>query len=133
MAARPPPWLQEQMQKYQKSRQDLDVVATQKQHLEAEQRESARTLEELRKVNDDVAVYRFVGEVMIQTKQSEMISEIEERVELGRTRLKVLQKQEKRLVESLKEQEAKITEMMQRGAGSAVPPSRQPPPPSSPQ
>jgi len=121
------------MQKYQKSRQDLDVVATQKQHLEAEQRESARTLEELRKVNDDVAVYRFVGEVMIQTKQSEMISEIEERVELGRTRLKVLQKQEKRLVESLKEQEAKITEMMQRGAGSAVPPSRQPPPPSSPQ
>ena len=49
---------------------------------------------------------------MIKSTKQTLIDELEERKEISKTRATVLEKQESRIKESLKEQEAKITEMM---------------------
>ena len=122
-----PPWLQEQIMKLQQSQQNLQSVMTQKQHLEIENAETGKALEELRKIADGDAVFKQAGTVLIKSKKEELIAELEERVELTKTRATVLEKQETRLKESLKEQEEKITEQM-KGASAGAPPPNSPPP-----
>lgn len=107
-----PPWLQEQLMKLQQSQQNLQSIMTQKQHVEMEKAETEKALEELRKVADGESVFKQAGTVLIKSKKQELIDELEERIELTKTRATVLEKQETRLKESLKEQESKITEMM---------------------
>jgi len=107
-----PPWLQEQLMKLQQSQQNLQSIMTQKQHVEMEKAETEKALEELRKVADGESVFKQAGTVLIKSKKQELIDELEERIELTKTRATVLEKQETRLKESLKEQENKITEMM---------------------
>ena len=120
-AGQMPPWLQEQIMKMQQSQQSLQSVMQQKQHLEIENAETGKALEELRKVADGDAVYKQTGTVLIKSKKQELIDELEERIELSKTRAVVLEKQETRLKETLKEQEAKITEQMKGGPAGAPP------------
>ncbi len=116
-----PPWLQEQLMKLQQSQQSLQSIMTQKQHLDIEKAETEKALEELRKVADGDAVYKQAGTVLIKSKKQELIDELEERIEMTKTRSTVLEKQEIRLKETLKEQETKITEMMKGGSANAPP------------
>lgn len=124
-AGQMPPWLQEQLMKLQQSQQNLQSIMTQKQHLEIEKAETKKALEELKKVADGDAVFKQAGTVLIKSKKQELIDELEERIEMTKTRSTVLEKQETRLKENLKEQETKITEMMKSGGGN--PPSNAPP------
>ena len=121
-----PPWLQEQIMKMQQSQQSLQSVMQQKQHLEIENAETGKALEELRKVADGDDVFKQAGTVLIKSKKQELIDELEERIELTKTRATVLEKQETRLKETLKEQEAKITEQMKGGPAGAPPPNSPP-------
>lgn len=116
-----PPWLQEQIMKLQQSQQNLQSVMTQKQHLEIEKAETEKALDELKKVADGDAVYKQAGTVLIKSKKQELVDELEERIEMSKTRATVLEKQETRLKETLKEQEAKITEQMKGGSANAPP------------
>ncbi len=116
-----PPWLQEQLMKMQQSQQNLQSIMTQKQHLEIEKAETQKALEELRKITDDETVFKQAGTILIKSKKPELIDELEERIEMTKTRSTVLEKQETRLKETLKEQEAKITEMMKGGSQSTPP------------
>jgi prefoldin beta subunit len=120
-AGQMPPWLQEQLVKLQQSQQNLQSIMTQKQHLQIEKAETEKALEELKKVADGEAVYKQSGTVLIKSKKQELIDELEERIELTKTRATVLEKQETRLKESLKEQESKITEMMKSGSQTPSP------------
>lgn len=121
-----PPWLQEQLMKMQQSQQSLQSLMTQKQHLEIEKAETEKALEELKKVADGDAVFKQAGTVLIKSKKQELVDELEERIEMTKTRATVLEKQETRLKETLKEQETKITEMM-KGSSANAPPSNSPP------
>jgi prefoldin beta subunit len=107
--------------KLQQSQQSLQSVMTQKQHLEMEKAETAKALDELKKVADGDAVFKQAGTVLIKAKKQELIDELEEKAEMAKTRVTVLDKQETRLKESLKEQETKITEMMKGGSTSTPP------------
>lgn len=113
-----PPWLQEQLMKLQQSQQNLQAIMQQKQQIEMELIENEKSLEELRKASDDDMVYKHAGSILIKSTKKDLIEEIEERKELTKTRSIVLEKQETRLKESLKEQEAKITETMKSGTQS---------------
>jgi len=118
-----PPWLQEQIMKLQQSQQNLQSIMTQRQHLEMEKAETEKALDELKKIADDDSVFKQAGTVLIKSDKKTLVDELEEKVELSKTRSTVLEKQEVRVKETLKEQEAKITELMKSGAA--------PPPPSS--
>jgi prefoldin beta subunit len=115
-----PPWLQEQIMKLQQSQQNLQSIMTQRQHLEMEKAETEKALDELKKIADDDSVFKQAGTVLIKSNKKTLVDELEEKVELSKTRSTVLEKQEVRVKESLKEQEAKITEMMK--SGSTPPP-----------
>ena len=117
-AGQMPPWLQEQIMKLQQSQQNLQSIMTQKQHLEIETAESQKALEELKKVSDTDAVFKHAGTVLIKSTKQELIDELEEKQEMAKTRATVLEKQETRVKETLKEQEAKITELMKSGANA---------------
>jgi prefoldin beta subunit len=110
-----PPWLQEQIMKLQQAQQNLQSIMAQKQQLEMEQIESDRALEELKKIADTESVYKHAGSLLIKSTKATLIAELEERKELGTTRVTVLTKQEARIKESIKEQETKINEMMHSG------------------
>ena len=107
-----PPWLQEQLVKMQQAQQNLQSISSQKQQLEFEQLETEKALEELKKASENDTVYKHAGSILIKSNKTELISELEERKELAKTRSTVLQKQETRIKETLQEQEAKINEMM---------------------
>ena len=115
-----PPWLQEQIMKLQQSQQNLQSIMTQRQHLEMEKAETEKALEELKKIADTDSVFKQAGTVLIKSNKKTLVDELEEKVELSKTRSTVLEKQEVRVKETLKEQEAKITEMMK--SGNAPPP-----------
>ena len=116
-----PPWLQEQIMKLQQSQQNLQSIMTQKQHLEMEKAETEKALEELKKVTDGDAVFKHAGSVLIKSTKQELIGELEEKQEMAKTRVTVLEKQEIRVKESLKEQESKITEMMKSSSTNPPP------------
>ena len=111
-----PPWLQEQLMKLQQSQQNLQSIMNQKQHLEIEKAETEKALEELRKVADGDSVFKYAGTVLIKSNKQDLIDELEEKQEMAKTRATVIEKQEARVKETLKEQEAKITEMMKGGS-----------------
>ena len=119
-AGQMPPWLQEQLMKLQQSQQNLQSIMTQKQHLEIEKAETEKALEELKKVREGDTVFKQAGTVLIKSTKQELLDELEEKHEMAKTRATVLEKQETRVKETLKEQETKITEMMK--AGTANPP-----------
>ena len=116
-AGQMPPWLQEQLMKMQQSQQNLQAIMQQKQQIEMEKIETDKSLEELGKATDEDIVYKHAGSILIKSSKKELIEELEEKKELTKTRSTVLEKQESRLKETLKEQEAKITELM-KGATS---------------
>ncbi len=107
-----PPWLQEQLSKMQQSQQNLQSIMYQKQQLEIENMETEKALEELKKATDDDTVYKHAGSILIKSNKTDLITDLEEKKELSKTRVTVLSKQEERVKESLKEQESKINEMM---------------------
>ena len=107
-----PPWLQEQLGRLQQAQQNLQAILAQKQQLEMEQLETEKSLEELKKASDDTTVFKHAGSILIKSTKNDLIGDLEEKKELGKTRTTVMEKQEKRLRESLKELETKINEMV---------------------
>lgn len=117
-----PPWLREQVSRLQQLQQNLQAIMMQKQQLEVESVETDRALEELKKAGQEDTIYKNAGSILIKAKKEEVIKELEEKKELSNTRQMVLQKQETRVKENLKEVEGKINEMirgMQGQAGAA--------------
>lgn len=125
-AGQMPPWLQEQLMKLQQSQQNLQSIMTQKQHLEIEKAETEKALEELKKVAEGDTVFKQAGTVLIKSTKQELLDELEEKHEMAKTRTTVLEKQETRVKETLKEQEAKITEMMKAGTANPQPAEENP-------
>ena len=109
-----PPIVQEQLAKLQQTQQNLQMILAQKQQLELEQLETEKALEELKKANDDDAVFKHAGTILIKSNKKDLIEELEEKKELAKTKASLLAKQEERLKTSLKEQETKIQEMIKK-------------------
>ena len=117
-----PPVVQEQLAKLQQTQQNLQSILMQKQQLESEKLETEKALEELKKASDDELVFKHAGTIMIKSNKKDLIEELEEQVELAKTKASLLVKQEERLKTTLKEQETKIQEMIQNTSTNTKPP-----------
>ena len=111
-----PPWFREQLGRLGQLQQNLQAIQMQKQQVEIEIVETDKALEELKKITGDDTVYKTAGPVLIKAKRDDVVKELEEKKELSNTRVMVLNKQETRVKENLKEIQTKIDEMV-RGAG----------------
>ena len=107
-----PPLVQEQLAKLQQTQQNFQSIQMQKQQLESEKHETEKALEELKKASDDESVFKHAGTIMIKSNKKDLIDELEEQIELAKTKASLLVKQEERLKIALKEQETKIQELM---------------------
>jgi len=117
-----PPVVQEQLAKLQQTQQNFQSIQMQKQQLESEKLETEKALEELKKASDDELVFKHAGTIMIKSNKKDLIEELEEQVELAKTKSSLLVKQEERLKTTLKEQETKIQEMIQNSSTNTKPP-----------
>ena len=117
-----PPVVQEQLAKLQQTQQNFQSILMQKQQLESEKLETEKALEELKKASDDELVFKHAGTIMIKSNKKDLIEELEEQVELAKTKASLLVKQEDRLKTTLKEQETKIQEMIQNTSTNTKPP-----------
>ena len=115
-----PPMVQEQLAKLQQTQQNLQMIMTQKQQLELEQLETEKALVELNKANDDDAVFKHAGTILIKSNKKDLIEELEEKKELAKTKASLLAKQEERLKTGLKEQETKIQEMIKKPPSTGI-------------
>ena len=109
-----PPMVQEQLAKLQQTQQNLQMILAQKQQLELDQLETGKALEELNKADDNDAVFKHAGTILIKSNKKDLIEELEEKKELAKTKASLLAKQEERLKTGLKEQETKIQEMIKK-------------------
>ena len=121
MSGQMPPWLQEQVKQYQQTQNNLQAIAAQQQQLEVARINTERALEELQKAADNETVYKQVGPILIKTEKPDLISDLEENLELAKTQTAVVAKQRDRLKKTLQEQDAKIQAALRGGAAS--PPS----------
>ena len=117
-----PPFVQEQLAKFQQTQQNFQSIQMQKQQLESEKHETEKALEELKKASDDESVFKHAGSIMIKSNKKDLIEELEEQVELAKTKSSLLVKQEERLKTTLKEQETKIQEIMKNPTTNTNPP-----------
>ena len=117
-----PPMIQEQLAKLQQTQQNFQSILMQKQQLESERLEIEKALEELKKAGDDESVFKHAGTIMIKSNKKDLIDELEEQVELAKTKASLLVKQEERLKTTLKEQETKIQEIMKNPTTNTNPP-----------
>jgi len=107
-----PPQLQEQLQRLQQLQQTLEAVVAQRQQLELESMEVNRALAELEKIPDDGLVYKSVGSLLVRAEKKKVVEELTERKELLTTRVTVLQRQQTRADERLKELQRAIQERL---------------------
>jgi len=92
-----PPAVQEQLARLQQTQQNFQSIMMQKQQLESEKLETEKALEELKKAGDDESVFKHAGTIMIKSNKKDLIDELEEHVELAKTKASLLVKQEERL------------------------------------
>ena len=118
-----PPMVQEQLAQFQQTQQNFQSILMQKQQLESQKLETEKALEELKKASDDDAVFKHAGTIMIKSNKKELLEELEEQMELAKTKASLLAKQEDRLKVTLQEQETKIQEMM-KGSSTSTKPSK---------
>ena len=116
-----PPFVQEQLAKFQQTQQNFQSILMQKQQLESEKLETEKALEELKKTGDDELVFKHAGTIMIKSNKKDLVEELEEQVELAKTKSSLLAKQEERLKITLKEQETKIQEILQNYSANTKP------------
>jgi prefoldin beta subunit len=103
-----PPFIREQLARYEQAQQNLQAVLIQKQQVELELRETEKALEELGKASDGESIYKYAGNLMIKVPKDAMMKELTEKKELANTRQMVLAKQEARFKETLKDLQTKI-------------------------
>lgn len=117
-----PPYLREQLARYDQIQQNLQAVLLQKQQVELELGETEKALEELGKAADNEAIYKFAGNLLVKVEKERVVKDLAEKKELASTRKMVLSKQETRFRDSLKELQGKIDEAVKPKASQAQPP-----------
>ncbi len=113
-----PPWLREQLARFEQLQQNLQAVLAQKQQVDAELSEADKALVELKNVADGEQIYKYAGSLLIKVSKEVISKELDEKKEISTTRQLVLAKQESRLKDSIKELQAKIDDAL-RGRASA--------------
>jgi prefoldin beta subunit len=106
-----PQQLQHQLGQYQQIRQQYQEIALQRRRLESQLSEAKVASEELDKLQDEDVVYKSVGNLLVKVAKDEAKTDLDEKIETLELRIKVHQRQETKIVNRMKEMEAKIRSM----------------------
>lgn len=102
---------EEQMQQdiadFERSRQQLMGISSQKQQMQFQSAAVAKAIEALEKTKEK-KVFKALGNILIQSDVSDVSKELKEQNEIVSLRVKSLQKQEESIVQKLNKLKAKI-------------------------
>ncbi len=105
--------LQEEIAKAQQLQQQLQMIMSQKQQLEAKSKDLERALDEVNRLEEETPVYKEVGEILVQVEnKEELISELEDDKESTDVRLKSLKSKEEKLRDQFKDIQEKLSTQM---------------------
>lgn len=103
------PQLQDQINRFQQLKAQVQVIAQQRQQIEIQLRETEEALEELEKIDAGTPIYKSIGALLIKTKsKSEVKKDLLSNKETLELRKTTLEKQEGRSQEKLNELQSKI-------------------------
>ena len=108
------------IKRYQDITEKLRLVLLNKQQVQIQLTEVNNALEELNKTEENVTVFKIVGNLMINKKKNEILNELNEKKDTLEIRLKSLEKQEKLLKDQLKDLESKIYKKLGGGVGKTT-------------
>ncbi|HYY70828.1 MAG TPA: prefoldin subunit beta [Nitrososphaeraceae archaeon] len=106
-----PPWITEQILRLQQIQQNLQAIMMKKQEIEQEIAETDTILEEIKKLDGDNKIYKRYDNLLIKSKREDILEEFKEKKVTLNTRMLVVEKQESRVNDNLKEVENKISIM----------------------
>jgi prefoldin beta subunit len=108
-----PAKLQNDLKQFQRVQQDLQSVAQQRMQFDMKLREAVHTLDELKTLGDDAAIYRPIGGLLVKAKgKSEVEELLTEEKETLEVRLKALERQEGHLKEKYTQMQKELTEAL---------------------
>ena len=107
-----PPWLREQLTRFDQLQQTLQSIQIQKQQIEVENFELEKALKELEKTSEKDPVYKSTGTIMIKSNKENLTKELNENQDLNKTKKSLLEKQETRTKDNLKELQEKIDQSL---------------------
>ena len=102
--------LNKELLEYENLEKQLEVVLIQKHQLQLQQNEVKHAIEEIKKAEGKV--FRSAGSIMVQSSKAEAESDLKERQELIDVKLGALEKQEKKLRESVSEAQQSLQEKL---------------------
>jgi len=97
----------QQLQLYEQSVQN---ILLQKQHLQSELTEIGSALQELEQTSKS---YRIIGNIMVEAKQGELISDLTKKKSIAEIRIKALEKQEKTIKEKAESLQSEVMKKME--------------------
>ncbi len=107
-----------QLQNYLKRLDELQntyaVVVTQKQNVETQLIEVNNAISELEKAREETDIYKMAGSILVKTQKEDISKDLNESKMLLETRLKTLEKQEKRLTDEIGKLNTNIQQMLQK-------------------
>ncbi len=112
MSQKIPPHVQQYLKQLDDLQKSYAAVIAQKQSLEAQLTEIKNALEELSKAKEDTEVYKIAGSILVKVNKEDVEKDLKESKELVETRLKVLESQEKRLVEEIRRLNEEISKAL---------------------
>ena len=115
-----PAKLQNDIKQFQRLQQELTQAAQQRLQMDLKLRETVHTLEELKLVSDDAAVYRPIGGLLVRAKGRKEVEDLlTEEKETLEVRVKALERQENHLKERYGQMQQELSEALKNaGIGS---------------
>jgi len=114
-----PQQLQDKLAQFQNLQNQLQMVSVQRQQLQMQSADVSNAKKELEKAAADGKVYRLVGPMFIETNKAEGLEYLIDEDESAQTKIKVLEKQEKKLTEKLNDMRTELTSMMKPPVGGS--------------
>ncbi len=108
--------MQDKLAQFQNLQNQLQMIAVQKQQLMLQSTDLENARKELDKLQQG-KVYRMVGPVMVETNKDDGLKYLGDEKDTASAKLKVLEKQEKKLAEKLNQMRSEIQGMLQPPTG----------------
>jgi len=102
------PEQQEDIQRFNQYIQQLESIRMNLQQLELEKRDTDIALKELKDMDSSAIIYRSAGRLLFQTNVDDVKEKLVEDQETNEVKITSLTKREKKLVDTVKELQAKL-------------------------
>lgn len=107
-----PQQLQDKLAQFQALQNQIQMLALQKQQILVHSNDIDGALEELNKIKGGERIYRMAGPLLIETSKEDSVKKLGDDKEVTKTRLSILDKQEKKLSTKFQELRSEIQSML---------------------